>query len=169
MEELETQEEEVGHLRWEYLWKEQKVWKNIPDMNNPKKTIKAFNHIKRIRKYGCLMAVPMDDGTVAIGWSLCCKKDQFYREIAIEIAAERALAWQEKEITDRKSPVELARMVPQSIQEKLYIFVRRMKRYYKDSIFPEWVEWLECSDEARRRTAVRLVSVTGDEVCEASS
>jgi len=109
---------------------------------------------------------PINANAVVVGFSLCNSVDRFdylngqpQRGFGLELANSRADKWENHEgyftqlsfpeqynwETDKifyKVNPDPKRFVeiPPSIEGRLKIFINRCKRYYKDKIFPEWVE-----------------------------
>lgn len=67
---------------------------------------------------------------VHIGYSVCCKKDKFNRETGIQIAFQRAVAYEEKD----RNP-----NLPRIIKQALPYFIVRCSKYYKGKKFSSWV------------------------------
>ena len=66
---------------------------------------------------GAFIARQNQDGDVGIGWSLCCKKDRFDRELAKNMARGRS-------VKNGVAP-------PHSIREQLELFRLRAARFFK--------------------------------------
>jgi len=86
----------------------------------PKKT--TFRKPERLKK-GLMVAIPVDEEEVKLGWSLCAftKGDGFNNERAFEIAVSRALG-------DSRAPV------PDSMQKKFIRFAERARKYYQTQV-----------------------------------
>ena len=78
--------------------------------------------------YGCFFAKKVMDENgkyrIAVGWSLCNKKDNFSKDEAVLIASERALnVWE---------PLQNNKMIiPHSLRNKFIKFCDRAKRFYQ--------------------------------------
>lgn len=103
---------------------------------------------KPTKKKGILLAYPLID-SVVIGWSLCHPiEDKFDAEHGVQIALDRAISW-EKNWENKKKTCNsidfihwVYKRVPDSIKDELIRFVLKMRKYYKNKTFPEWVEEL---------------------------
>lgn len=86
---------------------------------------------KRNQKVGLLFAT-CDDKKVKIGFSKCdTRYDEFDRDLAIEIAKNRAI--KNSEILYHKYNI------PFLVDDLMVEFIDRCRRYYKDKEFPDWV------------------------------
>lgn len=113
--------------------------------------------IRRSKKKGILLAFPSEEGEmILVGWSLChWDLDDFDADYGVGIAFDRALAWREKEVkladlwAEESTAVpsierlKMAAKVPHSIREELVDFIVKMRHYYTDKQFPQWVDCLE--------------------------
>jgi len=119
------------------------------------KTLRERYHLvneyvrKRDEKRGILVAYKDDNSNVCIGYSLCCNLDMFDKFDGFEVAIGRAnkmsnkkqlvptsLSCEERDVAGGKDVF----YIPESIADQFYEFVRRCKKYYKDSnsVLPEW-------------------------------
>lgn len=82
--------------------------------------------------YGCFFAKKIMDENrkykIAIGWSLCNKKDNFSKDEAVNIASERALNVWGKPQGDKM-------YIPHSLRNKFIKFCDRAKRFYQINEF----------------------------------
>lgn len=84
--------------------------------------------IARGTPYGCLYAKKIMDANgkykIAVGWSLCNKKDEFSKDEAVCLAGERAQEYFGTRM-----------VIPHSIRNKFVAFCNRAKLYYQINEF----------------------------------
>lgn len=80
---------------------------------------------KRGEKIGLILATSFfaspndsDQKEVRLGWSMCCKKDRFDKERALQIARGRVVAGTDKN-------------VPHTLKPEFFKMVKRSERYFK--------------------------------------
>ena len=100
---------------------------------------------KHNKKRGVMLSGVMG-GEVCFGWSLCNKIDEFNPYIGIDIARDRCEVNSrfEKylEYQDDLDCFGIFEIIPQSIQNDIFYFTERMKKYYKDRPTSELVNFL---------------------------
>lgn len=109
------------------------------------------------QKKGVMIAAidPMDNERVIIGFSLChLQFDDFdainwgmkkEKDFGKKVAFRRALKWKDRVealvYSDKKEEnLDTTVYIPQTVHESLAKFVQGCYKYYKDKIFPVWVE-----------------------------
>ncbi len=88
---------------------------------------------RKNRKIGLVSAAySIADNKVLIGFSLCnTKRDKFKKDLAYDIARKRMTKYKNKKFYEIE--------IPSSIKKKLIEFIPRIKLYYKDKEFVDWI------------------------------
>jgi len=129
------------------------------------------------KKKGVIVAVPIDDENLAIGFSLCHVTDRFdyinnqrHTGFGVGLAKKRAVKMiKAKDFVVQNTHTEdqidkfidgegrlmefVAKtpdvvVVPPSVMRELKDFIQRCKLYYKDKTFPMWIQKIEAGTDA---------------------
>jgi hypothetical protein len=93
--------------------------RNMLETNIPQYSVIRYVRNKQRIPYGALVAVKTEDG-FSIGYSLCCKKDKFFKQRALNIAIARAFLASSENSN-----------YPHDIRKLLPDFIARCTKYYK--------------------------------------
>jgi len=81
-----------------------------------------FLRNRKNRRVGVLIGMKNQD-SITVGWSLCNKKDQFNKDMALHIARERAMFGIGKSVN-----------TPHLVNKQIDFFIDRCERYFKSTV-----------------------------------
>ena len=93
-----------------------------------KNTIIQYIRNRHGKPIGVLMGVRRDtlsrkeSSEYSIGWSLCNKKDKFDKEVALDMAWNRA--WKRSSLDQRA--------LPEKVNDQIQPFIKRCRKYFKN-------------------------------------
>lgn len=114
---------------------------------------------KHSPKFGTIIGIKTTDNSVAIGFAVCSRRDNFIKNIGKDISKSRAEKWAnytnylvigpnesicefktKKQAMDRIEYKTNCVMIDESLYKEVKHFIQRCKKYFKNCSLPKWTE-----------------------------